>query len=241
MDDLKPLAEGQDTRVVLEERENRRNMIREYFFASRLDLKESPAMTATEVERRWQQMQKLLGPTLGRLQAELLDPIIKTTFSVLYRAGRLPDMPETLKAQSANLDIEYVGPIPMAQKKGLSDSIENEMAFAAATSEAWGPDVLDAIDAPKAVREHAFYSGVPAKVIRSEAEMAKKRKEREAQQQEAAAAAKSAAGASVTKDMGAAMKSMSDAGMPVDQMNQNPQQAAMDMEGAASGEQAPPA
>lgn len=234
MDDLKPLAEGQDSRIVLEERENRRNMIREYFFASRLDLKESPAMTATEVERRWQQMQKLLGPTLGRLQAELLDPIIKVTFSVLYRAGRLPDMPESLKAQNANLDIEYVGPIPMAQKKGLSDAIENEMAFAAATSEAWGPEVLDAIDAAKAVREHAFYSGVPAKVIRSEAEMAKRRKDREDKQAEVEGAAKAQAGATVTKDMGAAMNSMAQAGMPVDQMMTDP--AAMG--GAAGGEQA---
>jgi len=238
MEDLQPLSEGQDSRIVLEERENRRNMIREYYYASRLDLKESPAMTATEVERRWQQMQKLLGPTLGRLQAELLDPIIKVTFSVLYRAGRLPDMPETLKAQNANLDIEYVGPIPMAQKTGLSDAVGSEMAFAAATSEAFGPDVLDAIDAPKAVREHAFYSGVPAKVIRSEAEMAKKRTEREAQQQEAAAAAKAAAGADVTKNMGAAMKSMSDAGMPVEGMQQDPMAAAQTMEGAAGGEQA---
>jgi hypothetical protein len=218
MDELQPLNEGQESRIVMEERENRRTMIREYYFASRLDMKESPAMTATEVERRWQQMQKLLGPTLGRLQAELLDPIIKITFSILYRADRLPAMPTSLEGQKANLDIEYIGPIPMAQKKGIADSIENEMAFAAATSEAFGPEALDAIDAPKAVREHAFYSGVPAKIIRSEAEMAKKRKEREAKQAEVEQATKAASGADTTQKMGAAMKSMSDAGLPIDQM-----------------------
>jgi|GEM_PF-1769795 len=215
---LWPLIEKIDYRVVDGERENRRNMIREYYFASRLDLKESPAMTATEVERRWQQMQKLLGPTLGRLQAELLDPIIRITFGALWRAGKLPPMPESLAGKDAALDIEYVGPIPLAQKQDQARAIETEATFAASMIEAYGPEATDPIDIGKAVREHAFNSGVPAKVLRSEADMKKKREARAAQEAEQANAAKNAAGATVVKDMSAGAKNLAEAGMNPNQL-----------------------
>lgn len=220
MGDLVPLQPGTDWGAVNNEREMRRNAIREYYFGSRLDLKESPAMTATEVERRWQQMQKLLGPTLGRLQAEMLDPIVNITFATMWRNKMLPAMPAAMAKMQAELDIEYTGPIPMAQKQDATMAIEREMQFAASMAEIYGPDVLDALDASAAVREHAFMSGVPSRVVRSEAEMAKRKKEREAQQAEQQKMAQAQQAAMVAKDMGSAAKSAADAGIdPQEMMN----------------------
>lgn len=70
-----------------------RERIRQYFFVDQLQLKESPQMTATEVQVRYEMMQRLLGPTLGRIQTDFLDPMIKRVFWMLYRKKQLPEMP----------------------------------------------------------------------------------------------------------------------------------------------------
>lgn len=191
MGDLAPIESGTEWRAVDMERQNRRNMIREYYLVSKLDLKDSPAMTATEVERRWQQMQKLLGPTLGRLQADLLEPLIETCFKILMRAGRVPEIPSVVMEGESELEIEFTGPMPLAQKADAAMAIEAEFAMAAQLSQAFGPEVMDVIDAPVGMREHARMKGVPAKMIRSEAKvrkMAEERKAAAAQQQQLQAA-----------------------------------------------------
>lgn len=51
-----------------------------------------PAMTATEVLERSAQMSLLLGATYGRLQSELLTPLIRRAFTILRRRGEIPDI-----------------------------------------------------------------------------------------------------------------------------------------------------
>jgi len=216
--ELQPLHQGTDLQAVNMEREQRRSMIREYYFASRLDMKESPAMTATEVERRWQQMQKLLGPTLGRLQAELLDPMLNTVFLMMWRAGILPPMPPEMSDNSGEMDIEYTGPIPMSQKQDQAGAIEREIAFIGQAAEMFGPDVLDVMDASIAIREHALLTGVPATAVRSEVKVKQLQAERKEAQGKAQAMAEMQQGAMVAKDMGAAAKDAAAAGIDPAQM-----------------------
>ena len=52
----------------------------------------SPRMTATEVLERSAEMSLLLGATYGRLQTELLTPLIKRAFQILRRRGEIPDI-----------------------------------------------------------------------------------------------------------------------------------------------------
>ena len=82
------------------------NQIKEVFFLDKLDLKESPEMTATEVLERTERMHRLLGPTVGRLQNDLLDPLIQRTFNMLMRAGQLPPIPPELADADTDMDIE---------------------------------------------------------------------------------------------------------------------------------------
>ena len=208
MDDLAPMTFGTEWNVVNAERGNRRSMIKEYYMISRLDLKDSPAMTATEVERRWQQMQKLLGPTLGRLQKELLGPAIETTFNLLFRAGKLPQAPGSVTASGGDLDIEFTGPLPISQKADLAAAIERELGLASNLAETFGPEVLDALDATAALREHARLTAVPAKIVRTEAEVKKRQKERQAQQEQAQQIQAQQAQAATLKDAGAGVASL---------------------------------
>ncbi len=154
--------------------------IRNAFFQNQLELKESPAMTATEVNVRYELMQRLLGPTLGRLKTDLLDPLIQRSFNILYRAGQLEEMPQELTA--APLDIEYNGPLPRAQQSDTAMAIEQWLMGLAQMAEVF-PEAMDLVDTDEAVRTIATLRGVPAKVLKSAQEIEEKRSQRNQQMQ----------------------------------------------------------
>ena len=149
--------------------------INQAFFVDQLQLKDSPAMTATEVQVRYELMQRLLGPTLGRLQQDFLDPLLQRTFNILMRAGRLPDPPQIVIDMQAEYDIQYIGPLPRAQRMQIVESINQFIGNIAAVAEVF-PQVLDIPDMDEIAREVARLSGVPAKLIRDEKTVAKERK-----------------------------------------------------------------
>jgi hypothetical protein len=62
--------------------EQRRNAIRDTFYVNQLMMQNGPQMTATEVVQRNEEKMRLLGPVLGRLQSELLRPLIDRTFAI---------------------------------------------------------------------------------------------------------------------------------------------------------------
>ena len=101
-----------------------RDMVRRLFHVDQLELKESPAMSATEVMVRYELMNRLLGPTMGRLQSDLLDPLVTNTFRMLYRAKQIEEMPQVVVDAGGIVDIEYVGPLSRAQKMDETSSIE---------------------------------------------------------------------------------------------------------------------
>jgi len=79
MDSIEPYESKARFDVSQLQREQLKQSIRSIFFVDQLELKESPAMTATEVQTRYELMQRLLGPTLGRLQSDYLDPLVQRT------------------------------------------------------------------------------------------------------------------------------------------------------------------
>jgi len=157
------------------------NAIREYFFQDKLELKESPAMTATEVNVRYELMQRLLGPVYGRIKTDLLDPMIQRTFNVLYRDGQLPDVPDTVNA--ADLDVEYSGPLALAQKATIAEAITRFFAESAQLAELF-PEAADILDVDGSMREIARLRGVPAKALKSEEDVEEEREKRQEQQQQ---------------------------------------------------------
>lgn len=93
-----------------------RARIREAFFIDQLQLQQGPQMTATEVLQRTEEKLRLMGPVLGRLQTELLGPMIDRIFAILFRQGKFPALPEVLK-NAGDIKIEYESPISRAQKQ----------------------------------------------------------------------------------------------------------------------------
>ena len=162
-------------------------------------------MTATEVLARLQQMMEMFAPTLGRLQADLLDPLIQTTYRILGRNGLLPPPPEGL--QEADLDIEYTGPIPRAQKNERAQSISMWVGELAGLAQVI-PQILDIVDDDAVARQLGFDRGVPAKLMRDEKEVAGLREQRAQAQEEARQMEMLQNAGAAAKDLGQGAKAM---------------------------------
>ena len=144
----------------------------------------TPNMTAFEFGKRVDMARQQLGSTFGRLQQELLDPVILRVFGLMARSGQLPMPPEALQG-SVNLKVEYVGPLARAQRSSEVDAIHQAYEFGAFLSQATGdPSPLDVLNGQKAQRHASRILGVPSDIIRGEEEVAGLQEARSQQAQE---------------------------------------------------------
>lgn len=172
------------------------------YYIDQLQLKESPQMTATEVRVRYELMQRLLGPTLGRIKTDFLDPLVKRTFWMMYRKGALRKMPDVVRQKRGNLKIEYIGPLARAQRLGEVDAIQRWLAIGAELAQLPpASQIADLPDYDEAYRHMGMVLGVPEKVIRGTAEIKKIRDARSKQMQEDRAVGQTQAAAGVVKDL----------------------------------------
>lgn len=178
MDSMEPYESGAKFDVSQLQRTELQRQIRSIFFVDQLELKESPAMTATEVQTRYELMQRLLGPTLGRLQSDYLDPLVQRTFNILYRAGQFGEPPAIVFESTGELDIIYTGPLVRAQRADIAQGVTRWIASLAELGEI-APDILDVPDWDSIAKELASLEGVPAKLMRSATEVKKTRRERQ--------------------------------------------------------------
>ena len=159
-----------------------RASVRRIFFSDQLELNEGPQMTATEVQVRYELMQRLLGPTLGRLQSEFLNPIVERAFYSMLRGNALPPMPEVLQEVGGDLDIEYVGPLARSQKMDEVTSIQRAIDGIMQLAQV-NPEVLDIVDVDKAGRTISDRLGAPADMLRGAEQVGELRQSRQQQQQ----------------------------------------------------------
>jgi hypothetical protein len=183
MDSMEPYESGARFDVSQLQREQLKQSIRSIFYVDQLELKESPAMTATEVQTRYELMQRLLGPTLGRLQSDYLDPLVQRTFNILYRAGQFGALPASItENDDGELDIIYTGPLVRAQRADIAQGVSRWVASLAELGEIV-PEVLDIPNWDAIGKELGSLEGVPAKLMNSDAEIKANRKKKAAQQQ----------------------------------------------------------
>jgi hypothetical protein len=114
------------------------------------------------------------------LQSELLQPLISRSFALLLRNGLLPAAPEQLQGQ--DIDIEYVSPLAKAQK--LTDLQSMLRGFEVMMQVAEIAPVMDYLDSDKLVQYLVDVTGLPARVIRSDEEVARIRRTQERALQE---------------------------------------------------------
>ena len=178
-DRIEPLNIGANTPLGLNMEEQRRNSIRNAFYVNQLMMQQGPQMTATEVIQRNEEKMRLLGPVLGRLQSELLKPLIDRCFALILRKNLFRPAPEFLAGQ--DIEIEYVSPLAKAQKSTELSSIMRAIEILGSLSNV--APVFDHINMDKLVRHLADIVGVPQKILKPQSELNAERQQA-AQQQE---------------------------------------------------------
>lgn len=162
VDKVRPLESGHRYDVSRLKFDELKKSIRQIYFSDQLQLQSGPQMTATEVQVRFELMQRLLGPTLGRLESELLNPLINRAFQMMLRADEFLSPPKELEGQE--LDIEYVGPLARSQKLSEVQSIRDYVETIGGIS-GMKPDIVDNIDSDFIAIEVQRLLGVNPKVL----------------------------------------------------------------------------
>ena len=203
---IKPLQIGSNWQITDLKENQLRTAIRQAYYSDQLQLQEGPQMTATEVQVRYELMQRLLGPTLGRFQTEFLNPLIERVFGIMLRSDALTPRPSEMEGM--NMDIEYVGPLARSQRMEEAIAVERLYQLAMQVVQV-DPTVMDVIDHEQAIRMRATLLGVPKTVLRGEDEVAEIREQRAAAQQQAQEQAMAQQQADTALSQGKAMTEMS--------------------------------
>ena len=166
-DRIEPLNIGANNPLGLNMEEQRRTAIRNVFYVDQLLLQQGPQMTATEVIQRNEEKMRLLGPVLGRLQSELLKPMIDRCFAILLRNNQFAQAPEFLSGQ--DIEIEYVSPLAKAQKGTELTSITRAIEILGSLANV--APVFDYINFDALVKHIADLVGVPQKVLKLQSQV----------------------------------------------------------------------
>ncbi|MCS5590726.1 MAG: portal protein [Candidatus Thioglobus sp.] len=177
---IKPLNTGARFDVSDLKESELRGSIKQAFYSDQLELQSGPQMTATEVQVRYELMQRLLGPTLGRFQTEFLNPLIERCFAIMQRQDMFLPAPEELEGVA--IDIEYVGPLARSQRMEEAVAVERLYEMAATLSQI-APEIMDNLDHDEAIRSRASLLGVPKNIMKDPRQIAEMREQRQAEMQ----------------------------------------------------------
>jgi hypothetical protein len=138
-----------------------RTRIRGALLADRIITAEKAPMTATEVLERAAAAARLLGATYGRLQAELLTPLVARCLAVLRRRGEVP--PVMLDGR----EVRLVYASPLARVQARADAADTLLFLEAAAK--IGGEAAASLDAGAAARWLARTLGAPPEILRPQA------------------------------------------------------------------------
>ena len=149
----------------------------------------------------------MLGPSLETLTDELLDPTIEIVYAERLRRGLVKPAPEALN--NMPIKVEYTSILAQAQKAAGTGTIERVIGFVANIAAAQqSPEAFDNLNIDAAIEAVHDAQGAPARMLRSDDEIAAIRANRAQQQRVAQAAAMAPAlkqGAEAIKTAGEAV------------------------------------
>lgn len=178
---IKPVFNDTNLDFGYQAMEDRRKRVRDSFYIDQLRLQQGgPAMTATEVLQRTEESMRLLGPMLGRMQAEFLRPLIDRVFNIMMRKGLITPAPANLK--NFKLDVRYSSLIAKSQR--VSDAQNIMRTFqAAAPFINLDPSVADNFNGDACLRLIANVYGFPQLGLRGVKELTQIRQQKAQAQQ----------------------------------------------------------
>ena len=152
----KAFVSGANSGVGLEIMNEIRARIKNAFYNDQLMSTENVKMTATEVLQRTEEKRRLLGPVFGRLQTELLGPMMIRVLGLLVRHGKMI-LPQGI--EFGDVKIEYVSPLSLTQKNLQAQAVMQTLEMAEAFLK-FQPEAAAVFNVPEAIRKIGEMFGV---------------------------------------------------------------------------------
>lgn len=145
-------------------------------------------VTAQEINVRKAEALVMLGPVIHRLQLELLAQAIERSFGICSRKGLFPPAPQAI--QGAQINIQYISMLSLAQQAAQTAGIEGLMQFVMGLAPI-DPAATDKINIDAAIERYSYLMNNDPRLINSEEavqQMRQQRAQQQAQQQQLQAA-----------------------------------------------------
>ncbi len=209
-DGVRPFESNARFDVAFQKAQDKREQIKNCFLIDRLELKESPQMTALETSVRYEMMQQRIGSPAYLIQTEFLTPSVMRTFNIMARMRQLKPMPDVVAASGSELDIEFHGPINRGQKRDEINVIDEVVQTALVLAQA-KPQALDNIDEDEVIRKKHALLSAPSDILRSRDNVDQERTQRQEQMQQEQMLAGLEQGASALDKFGKGAKALTEA------------------------------
>lgn len=181
-DSIFPLNPGSDFQVAQWMIQGMQSDIRKILLSDQLQAQDGPQMTATEIHVRVDMIRKMLGPNYERLQDEFLRRLVDRCFNILWRSGKFPQPPDSLKGRMSN--ITYLSPLARAQQMEEVQAMERYEMSLAQMAQMGHPEVTDNYNWDMVARRKAELMNVPAVFVMPEQVVAQQRQQRAEQMQQ---------------------------------------------------------
>jgi hypothetical protein len=171
---LKPIFEAKgDIGPMTADIADERRRVNQGYFSDIFMMFQNPGVvegvkpTAAQIHAQHEEKLTMLGPVLGLVGQESLDPSIGRTYSLMAQGGLLPEAP--IELQGKDIKIEYVSPLAQAQKAVGVGAIERHIGMVGTLAEleqAQG-EAAASLDIRATIEEFADMIGTPPTIMRS--------------------------------------------------------------------------
>ena len=138
-------------------------------------------MTATEVMQRSDESSRLLSPSVGRHDIELLKPLAENLFDIMNRKGKLPKAPQILAGK--RVDFTFASSMARAQLTNEVMKIQKALGSISGIAQVQ-PQVLDYVNGDNLTKYVFNAIGVPQSVINDDSNVKQVREARASAQQQ---------------------------------------------------------
>lgn len=138
-----------------------RSRIRHSLLIDRMPQFDGRRVTATEILERSADMAVLLGATYGRLQTELLTPLVRRGYAILRRRGEVPDLP----LDGRLVTIDFRSPLARSQAQR---QVQTTLSWLQSV-QALGPEAMACVNVAKTAKYIGDALGVPGELMQDPA------------------------------------------------------------------------
>ena len=180
-DKIHRLTSIENPRPTLEEQEKCEIAIRTSFYMDVFRLpKINKEMTASEVNVRSEEQMRMMSPIVGRIETELLDPLIRNIFNILMKYKRI----NLENTKNLSIETHYISPLSRVQRLESTRSMEHVLAFLLNSGIAKiSPEVLDSFNFDEVLKLYAQSHNCPQNIFLKKEEVEEIRRMRNSQQE----------------------------------------------------------